>query len=142
MFNTAAECEKAFYEAFLNADLDRMAQIWGEGDDVRCVHPRGVVLMGRERVLKSFKRIFDSGERMSLALVDRGWVQNKSFAIHSVEEHIGIKNEGSRGKTVCTNVYRNDGDAGWVLVLHHASPLPRPKQKTENEAEEPRPTLH
>lgn len=141
MYKTPAECEKAFYDAFTNADLDRMEKVWAESEDVRCIHPRGVVLLGRERVLNSWKRIFAASERMSLALVDRGWLKNSMVAIHTLEEHIGLKSEGSQGKTVCTNVFRNEGERGWVLVVHHASPLPKAKRKQDH-PEGPRPTIH
>lgn len=35
-----------FYEAFKGADSDAMADAWGDGDSVQCIHPGMAALIG------------------------------------------------------------------------------------------------
>ena len=46
MFASAEECERSFYEAMDAADIEAMAELWLDDDDVCCIHPNGPRLVG------------------------------------------------------------------------------------------------
>jgi hypothetical protein len=41
---------RAFYDALTKCDLEAMMAVWGDDDDVYCVHPNGARIMGVEQV--------------------------------------------------------------------------------------------
>jgi len=121
-----ARANRAFYQSFERLDLDAMRALWLDDPMVRCVHPGGEVLVGRERVIASWGAIFANTERirfdiedLAIELVgDMGWVT-------SVER---IKTKTDDGpltsEAAVTNLFvRLDGE--WRMVLHHASPIAR-----------------
>ena len=50
----------AFYMAFNSGDLEQMSAIWAREHPVVCIHPSWPPLFGREAVLQSWGRIFES----------------------------------------------------------------------------------
>jgi ketosteroid isomerase-like protein len=60
----------AFYAAFNAGDPDAMARLWAHGDGVACLHPGWPVLLGREAVLESWRRIFAAGATPTVTCLD------------------------------------------------------------------------
>ena len=58
MFATSEEAEIGFYEAFSNADLDAMMEVWAPSDEIICIHPNGPRLEGVAAVRDSWALIF------------------------------------------------------------------------------------
>src|SRR5262249_10953569 len=48
---------KAFYRAFSAGDPLAMSEVWAKRAPVTCLHPASPVLVGRELVIESWKRI-------------------------------------------------------------------------------------
>jgi uncharacterized protein (TIGR02246 family) len=133
-FTNPQEAEQAFYEAFQRADLDAMMAVWGEEDEVYCVHPGGPRLIGLERIRESFRQIFANGATMRFQIKGVQQMRGGMLAVHSVYEHIALIGERRPANVVAaTNVYANVG-GGWRMVAHHASPVanaePQPQAET------------
>ena len=125
LFPTPEEAETAFYEAFERGDLATMMAVWAESDDVVCVHPQGPRLVGFEAVRDSWGQIFSGAPQLRVRTIELHKFDGQSVSVHAVVE-VFTPPGGKPGPTqsVCaTNVYELS-DAGWRMVLHHASSMP------------------
>ena len=116
------DAEAQFYEAVRDGDLERLMAVWADDDDVVCVHPGGVRVVGPQAVRAAFEAIFANGQIVVHAEhVKR--VLAMGSAVHSVLERIDVVTaDGPRtGWIVATNVYVKTSQ-GWRMVAHHASP--------------------
>ena len=115
-----------FYAAFESRDMEAMASAWAHDENVQCVHPGWDLLIGWEEIRDRWARIFANAKRVRIALSsvwiraegDVGWV--------ACTEHVTTAfADGFDEATVqATNIFvRRQGE--WLLVAHHASPLPR-----------------
>ncbi len=125
MFPTPQAVEAAFYRAFQEADLEAMAGVWAEAEDIVCIHPLGPRLHGRRAVLESWEQILSGGQAVDIVLSDQHRTQVTGLAVHVVTEHLAFArgDKHYRGHSIATNIYRLGAD-GWRMILHHASPLP------------------
>ena len=124
LFPTSQDAEAAFYEAFTKSDLEAMMAVWGDDDEIYCVHPNGARITGVERVRESWRQIFASGQTLRFQLRDQQYVQGMMLSVHSVYEYITVAGEPRpRGPVIATNVYLRT-ERGWRMVAHHASPAP------------------
>lgn len=123
-FATPQDVEAAFYEALERADIEAMMLVWAEDEEIVCIHPGGPRLAGYAVVREAWRRIFSGGPRLHVQITSLSAIANPFSAVHSVMEHIGVKDDPSQQAPVlATNVYVR-GPAGWRLVVHHASPAP------------------
>lgn len=131
-FATAQEAETAFYEAFQRADLSAMRAVWLAADYVECIHPMGERLRGLEAVMAGWRRILEPGPVMSFELEDVSYTQSGSMSIHTVTEHITLRqgDQHLHSRVLATNIYLLSED-GWRLMLHHASPMPKQPAASE-----------
>ena len=119
---TPEEAEQQFYEALQHGELDRLMAVWGDEDEISCVHPAGPRLIGVIAIRESFASIFSQGvidvhpERIVR-------LQTPFSAVHSVLERVQMPVEmGIQSNWVtATNVYLKT-PLGWRMVAHHASP--------------------
>jgi ketosteroid isomerase-like protein len=119
---TPEEAEQQFYEALQHGELDRLMAVWGDEDEICCVHPAGPRLIGAVAIRESFGAIFSQGvidvhpERVVR-------LQTPFSAVHSVLERVQMPVEmGIQSNwVVATNVYLKT-PLGWRMVAHHASP--------------------
>jgi len=123
VFATPQDVESAFYEALEHADLDAMMSVWVEDEEIICVHPGGPRLSGYAMVRESWRRIFEGGPRLSIAITHQVYLQSMLLSVHSVHEHYIMRGEDESAPMVATNVYVR-GALGWRLLAHHASPAP------------------
>ncbi len=124
IFPTPQDAENAFYEALERSDLDGMMAVWSEDEEVVCVHPGGARLVGYAAVRETWRRIFDGGARLQVRLSHPTILQGPFSALHTMIEHISVRDdESTRAPVVATNFYVR-GPLGWRMVLHHASPAP------------------
>ncbi len=122
-FTTPEAAEAAFYSAFQSRDLALMMETWESGEDILCIHPLAAPLNGRSAVTAGWKSIFEAAEHFSLYTEVAHQMHDATHAIHVVREHLAIGQEtGQRPPILSTNIYRKE-NAGWRMVLHHASPL-------------------
>lgn len=115
------EIEAEFYEALQRGDLERLMAVWGDDDEVVCVHPGGPRVVGPAAVRATFEAIFANGPvHVRPEQVRR--VQGPGCAVHNLLERVEVlTDEGPLTAWVmATNVYLK-GPQGWRLVAHHAS---------------------
>ena len=55
------KAQSEFYDAFSRGDNEAMERVWSSKSTVRCVHPGMASLEGRDKVMSSWKQIFQSG---------------------------------------------------------------------------------
>ena len=135
-FATPQEAEAAFYAALLKRDVEAMMAVWAEDAHIACIHPLGALSIGRAAIRESWVSIFRHSPSMKFTIKKRSHTRGGALAVHVVEEHIRVGDEPPRSPILATNAYRLT-DAGWRMLLHHASPAPVPVSTKS----EPR-TLH
>jgi ketosteroid isomerase-like protein len=143
MFPTAQDAENAFYEALERCDLEGMMAVWGEDEDIVCVHPGAPRLTGQDQIRESWARIFAAGPRARVHITHQVAISGMMLAVHSVHENFviegqrraqGLGDAGVPVPLVATNVYLRTA-AGWRMIVHHASPAPgSPQQPPPREA--------
>lgn len=114
--------EAAFYDAMHHADIDRMMALWSDEDEIACVHPGGLRLVGSAAIRAAFEAVF-SGGPVQVSLVNVRRIEASGISVHHVLEKIQMMTaEGLQTAYVlASNVYLH-GAQGWRMVLHHASP--------------------
>lgn len=123
-FPTPQAAEAAFYESFARKDLAAMMHVWAEDDHIECIHPMGERLRGVRAVRASWQRIFDDGLPMAFDISDAHYSQDSLLAIHVVHENITTPGlQDPHPPVIATNIYQCT-QAGWRMILHHASPSP------------------
>ena len=112
-----AEANRRFYQAFEEADLDAMSDLWEHSDRVACVHPGWAVLRGWSAVASSWAALFQSAERLQFILTNDQVVVQGDAAWVTVDENIiGVES----GTVASVNLFvRSDGR--WQMVGHHGS---------------------
>jgi ketosteroid isomerase-like protein len=122
LMSSPEDTEAQFYEALQQADIDRLMSVWADDDEIACIHPGGLRVIGAAAIRASFEAIFANG---SIPVVPEQVhrLQALGSAVHHLAERISVQtSEGPRTAWVlATNVYLKTAQ-GWRLVLHHASP--------------------
>jgi len=121
---SADDVEAQFYEALQQGDLARLMAVWADDDEIVCVHPGGLRVVGAAAISASFEAIFASGgvpiqpERVHRLLA-------LGLAVHHLVERLqpvaGQPAPPADAWVLATNVYINTAQ-GWRMVAHHASP--------------------
>ena len=144
-YNTPEEAEAAFYHSFEHRDPKAMMVVWDEADDVVCVHPFGTRLEGFDAVKDGWSGLLTGEQRLSFRVESSRQFVGDGLAVHAVLEYIRIQGQDTdHTPIVATNAYRLTDD-GWRMVLHHASPQPRPEAspaKQQDEEEDAQRTIH
>ncbi|HXZ13932.1 MAG TPA: nuclear transport factor 2 family protein [Candidatus Sulfotelmatobacter sp.] len=120
-----------FYAAFESLDIGEMEAAWAHDDAVQCVQPGWELLLGWDEVRGSWARIFANSKRVRIAL-SSVWVRIEGeVAWVACTEHVTTAfADGFDEATVqATNIFVLRQGA-WLLVAHHASPLPAPSRAT------------
>ena len=122
-FATPEDCERAFYEAFREGDLDGMEAVWDADTEaaVVCVHPARAPLSGRRAVMQSWSDILTATGGVHVQFDCHSRVQAGGLAVHMGLEVVGASDD-NRSLVTVTNVYGLTG-SGWKLHAHHAAPI-------------------
>ena len=64
IFTSPEEAETAFYAALSRADLDGMMAVWSEDEEVVCIHPGSIRLVGLAAIRESWRQLFAAGTRI------------------------------------------------------------------------------
>jgi ketosteroid isomerase-like protein len=139
LFASPDECEQAFYDALEAADVEAIAELWLDDDDVCCVHPGGPRIVGAAAVRASWAAILSDGP-LRMRAAQRKTVETPTVALSNVIEEV-IVTQGRSQRVVhviTTNAFVKT-PGGWKMVLHHASPAPEGRPPI---AESPAGTLH
>lgn len=121
------ELNRRFYDAFESLDIEAMAALWADGDEVACLHPGGGWQRGWDDVRLGWETIMNHTPYIELDVADaRVEIVDPVAWVTCTERVTTAGREGaSVAEVAATNVFvlRRDG---WRLVLHHASPVIRP----------------
>ncbi len=140
-FATAEEAESAFYSAFEMADISLMQALFAD-QNVSCIHPNAMPIIGRTAVLSSWEKILSSLAEPAFypEVLHRSEEGDEvgNTAIHLVAERIAADHQiGTETSLVlATNVYIKQ-ENGWRMMMHHSSLPPY----TEDEAIENDPSI-
>jgi ketosteroid isomerase-like protein len=117
---SANEIEAAFYEAIGRADLDAMMALWADDEEIVCVHPGGLRLLGHAAIRSSWESIFKGGG-VPIHPVQMHATHSITAAVHSVAEEVYLpQGQPTDFHVIATNVYLKT-PSGWRIVAHHAS---------------------
>ncbi len=124
MFATPEEAELAFYDALERADLVRLMQVWSDDEEIICVHPGGLRMVGLHAVKESWQEILAQGA-LHIRPAKLVTTQSMMSTVHSLIEQITVRSQIGTEVAHCyaTNVYHK-GPTGWRMVMHHASAAP------------------
>ncbi|MDE2614394.1 MAG: nuclear transport factor 2 family protein [Burkholderiales bacterium] len=117
------EVEARFYEALQRADLERLMSVWADDDEIVCVHPGGLRVVGAAAIRASFEALLARG---GLAIVP-DQVRRLAWsggALHHLVERLAVPAEGGglrEAWVIVSNVYVRT-PLGWRLAAHHATP--------------------
>ena len=130
-YESPESAEAAFYDAFERRDLDAMTRVWDHEAEVSCIHPGGPRLDDIDTILRSWRAIFEGGQRLRFERVGAVLTVGTNVAVCCLHEviHFGERFE-LQGTVVATNVYRRTRQ-GWKMVIHHASPDPNGVSRPE-----------
>lgn len=125
MFASAQEAEQAFYEALARGDVNRLMQVWADDEEVVCVHPGGLRLIGHLAVRHSWEQILQHGA-LHIETSKCVHLQTMVGATHTLVEQISTQGPKGNEFAYCyaTNVFHK-GTNGWKMVMHHASAAPQ-----------------
>lgn len=112
-----------FYRAFAENNVKAMDAQWARDVPVACVHPGWAPLLGRERVMASWRGMFDSGEtRISFDGATAHVIGDAAYVV--CREIVGTS------VLVATNFFVLEGGS-WKLVHHQATPVARRREVAE-----------
>lgn len=106
---------QAFYAAFRDHDIEAMEELWAEEAPVACLHPGWPVLRGRDVVLESWRRIFESGDGPEMRCAHAVAHVLGDSAFVTCIEAIGD------GQLAATNLFVRERGM-WRMVMHQAGP--------------------
>ena len=136
------DVEAQFYEALQQGDLARLMAVWGDDDEVVCVHPGGPRVVGPAAISAAFESIFANGA-IPVVPEQVHRLHSVSTAVHHLVERITVQSDkGLQSAWVlATNVYLKTAQ-GWRMVAHHASPAAPMPQTAESPEPSRSSTLH
>jgi ketosteroid isomerase-like protein len=114
---------EAFYAAHEARDLAAMERVWERSDRVVCVHPGWPILRGWANVAESWRRIFEGPGRNQFILTNGEVVVAGDHAWMTLDENLM---DNTRATTVAATNHFVRSEDGWLMVLHHGSPVAGP----------------
>lgn len=119
------EANTAFYKALGTRDIELMKEVWVKDERAGCVHPGWTILRSWESIIQSWENIFDPNDQVDINISDISININKNIAwLTCIQEMVYINREPSMfNLSLSTNIFEKR-DGGWLMLLHHASPLP------------------
>jgi ketosteroid isomerase-like protein len=124
IYTTPSDAALAFYQAFEARDIEAMMATWADDEEIVCVHPGGMRMVGYDAVRAGWEQIFAGDNRLSFRLDQVVVLETVGLAMQSALEHVALSGDSTpRGVAVCTNVFLRT-PSGWRMVMHHASPAP------------------
>ncbi|HWP93659.1 MAG TPA: nuclear transport factor 2 family protein [Thermodesulfobacteriota bacterium] len=114
-----------FYEALGRRDLELMDTVWVKDSRAGCVHPGWIMLQGWEAIRQSWENVFDPRDQLNIRLSNVNVEVRGDVAwVTCIQELIYIKrNPIMMNISQSTNIFERH-ESGWLMVLHHASPIP------------------
>jgi ketosteroid isomerase-like protein len=119
------DMNERFYRALESLDLEAMDVLWSHERWVRCVHPGSDAIVGWQEVRRSWQEIFATTRWLRVTPTAVDVTVLGGVGMVACSENITAANEDDVGLAVAqaTNLFQRT-PAGWLMVLHHASPSP------------------
>jgi len=120
------EANERFYLAMNTGEIGEMDEVWANEESAICVHPGREALFGYERIRESWQIIFSSANTMSIAAGNERITIAGGIAWVSCIETISLMMEGGLAAAAAqaTNIFRRTEQGRWLMLVHHASPIP------------------
>jgi ketosteroid isomerase-like protein len=117
------EANLNFYFALESLDVELMEDVWLMDATACCIHPGGERLAGWENIRANWERIFKSTTFMRVDITEVSVEVHTNVAWVTCLENISTAagDQIHRARAYATNIFTFDEDAGWLLVVHHAS---------------------
>ena len=121
IFTSAEDVEDAFYEAIGRGDLDALMSVWADDEEIVCIHPTGLRLVGHVAIRDSWRIIFANNPRLTVHVKCSVRWKGVLLDVHSGIETLYLGDEPTpHGPMLSTNVFQR-GASGWRLLVHHTS---------------------
>jgi ketosteroid isomerase-like protein len=130
IFSSPEDVETTFYKAIEKRSLIALMSVWSEDEEIICIHPTGVRLVGFSAIQASWRGILGGPGAEIRCQVISQW-QGMMVAVRHMIEYLYAGKEVS-GPIQSTHVYLR-GSHGWRLVCRHASPAAGPLPEAKNE---------
>ena len=117
-----------FYDAFNTLDIGRMEDVWETSGRALCVHPGWTPIVGWDTIRESWERIFDNANLMQFSVRYLNVVVQGDFGCVTCVEGVTsvVQGRAANFSTFATNIFARqvseNGDVGWKMITHHASP--------------------
>lgn len=123
------EANLKFYFALESLDVDLMEEVWATDASAMCMHPGSARLAGWENIRASWEHIFRNTTFMRIDVSEVSVEVQGSVAwvtcLESITTTVG--EQMRRAQAYATNIFIFEDDR-WLLVLHHASLIPKPQE--------------
>jgi ketosteroid isomerase-like protein len=124
-YEEVIKANERFYKALGTRDLELMDTVWIKDSRAGCVHPGWVMLQGWQAIRQSWENVFDPSDQVDIKLSgisveikgDVAWLTCIQELTYINRDPIMMNVSQS------TNIFERH-DSGWLMVLHHASPIP------------------
>lgn len=125
------QANASFYRVFTAGDYAAMSRLWASRTEISCIHPGGGAIVGRSRVLESWREILPQPPDYSMRADHARAQLLGEFAIVLCYEG----NDQQPSHLAATNVFVLE-DGAWRMIHHQAGPLARPiaKPTPDNQA--------
>jgi hypothetical protein len=115
------QANASFYRVFTAGDFPAMARLWASQTQISCIHPGGGAIVGRSRVLETWREILQQPP---------GYVMRADHARAQLLGEVAIVlcyegNDDQPSHLAATNVFVLE-DGAWRIIHHQAGPMARP----------------
>lgn len=125
------KANQRFYAAFKALNMAEMEAVWSHDDAVECVQPGWDLLFGWEEVRDRWARIFANTKRAQVVL-SNVWVRVEGkvgWVACTARVTTAFSDGFDQAVVQATNIFV-EREGQWLLVAHHASPLPTSSSST------------
>ena len=130
---------EAFYRAFADRDIAAMEEIWASEAPVACIHPGWSPVIGRERVLASWRAILANPASPAISC------RRPQAFLHGDSAFVICYEEIEGAVLIATNLFVREGRS-WKMTHHQAGPVATPSEEEEEESsdevDEPGTAIH
>ena len=115
---------EAFYRAFADRDIAAMEETWASEAPVACIHPGWSPVIGRERVLASWRAILANPASPAISC------RRPQAFIHGDSAFVICYEEIEGAVLIATNLFVREGRS-WKMTHHQAGPVATPSEEEE-----------
>lgn len=126
-----------FYQALGERDIELMKTVFVRDVRAGCTHPGWIMLRGWEAIMQSWENVFDPEDQLHTNLhnitVD---IKSDTAWVTCIQELTYIKRDPvMMNVSVSTNIFEKS-ESGWLMLIHHASPVPFTTEGAERDESE------